>query len=99
MCSCYSVSLQEETYILFHYLSRLNNSFIYELEKGKPNTLAEKKNNSAVHLLVNRIPTCAEAVDQHQQLGGRLKYFSSFCTDPLRQSREKQAHRPPMIDL
>ena len=52
-----------------------------------------------MHVLVNRIATCAEAVDQHQQLGGRLKHFSSFFTDPLRQSREKQAHRPPMIDL
>ena len=92
MFSCYSVSLQEETYILFYYLSRLNNWTIYKLEKGKPITLAEK-NNSAVHLPVNRIPTCAEAVDQHQQLGGRLKHFSSFGTDPLRQSREKQAQR------
>ena len=73
-------------------MSRLNNSPIYKLEKGKPITLAEK-NNSAVHLPVNRIPTCAEAVDQHQQLGGTLKHFSSFGTDPLRQSREKQAQR------
>ena len=74
MCSCYFVSLQGETYILFYYFSRLNNSPIFKLEKGKPITLAEK-NNSAVHLPVNRIPTCAEAVDQHQQLGGRLKHF------------------------
>ena len=42
---------------------------------------------------MNRIPTCAEAVDQHQQLGGRLKHFSLFGTDPLRQSREKQTQR------
>ena len=48
-----------------------------------------------MHLPLNRIPTCAEAVDQHQQLGGRLKHFSSFGTDPLRQSREKQAQREP----
>ena len=63
-------------------MGRLNNSPIYKLEKGKPITLAEK-NNSAVHLLVNSIPTCVEAVDQHQQLGGRL----------VRQSREKQAQK------
>ena len=92
MFSCYSVSLQEETYILFYYLSRLNNWTIYKLEKGKPITLAEK-NNSAVHLPVNRISTCAEAVDQHQELGGKLKHFSSFGTDPPRHSREKQAQR------
>ena len=91
MCSCYFVSLQGETYILFYYLSRLNNSPIFKLEKGKPIALADC--NSAVYLSVNRIPTCAEAVDQHQQLGGRLKHFSSFGTDPLRQSREKQAQR------
>ena len=90
MCSCYSVSFQEKIYILFHYFSRLNNWPIYKLEKGKPITLTEK-NNSAVHLPVNRILTFAETVDQHQELGGRLKNFSSFCTDPLRQSREKQA--------
>ena len=46
-----------------------------------------------MHLPVNRIPTCTEAVDQHQQLDGRLKHFSSFGTDPLRQSGEKQAQR------
>ena len=92
MSFCYSVSLQGETYILFYYLKGLNNSPIYKLEKGKPITLAGK-NNSAVHLPVNRIPTCAEAVDQHQQLGGTLKHLSSFGTDPLRQSREKQAQR------
>ena len=92
MCSCYFVSLQGETYILFYCLSRLNNSSIFKLEKGKPITLPEE-NNSAVHLAVNRVPTCAEAVDQHQQLGGRLKHFSSFDTDSLRQSREKQAQR------
>ena len=81
-------------------MSRLNNSPIYKLEKGKPITLAEK-NSSAVHLPMNRIPTCAEAVDHHQQLGGRLKHFSSFRTDPLRQSRENK-HRgslSTMIDL
>ena len=49
MCSCYSVSFQGETYILFYYLSRLNNSPIFKLEKGKPITLAEK-NNSALAL-------------------------------------------------
>ena len=42
---------------------------------------------------MNRIPTCAEAVDNHQQLSGRLKHFSSFGTDPQRQSRENQAQR------
>ena len=42
---------------------------------------------------MNGIPTCAEAEDQHQQLSGRSKLFSSFGTDPLRQSREKQAQR------
>ena len=42
---------------------------------------------------MNRIPTCAEAVDQHQQVGGRLKHFSLFGTDPLGQSGEKQAQR------
>ena len=73
-------------------MSRLNTSPIYKLEKGKPITLADK-NNSAVHLPVNRIPTCAEAVDNHQQLSGRLKHFSSFGTDPQRQSRENQAQR------
>ena len=82
MGSCYFVSLQGETYILFYYLSRLNNSPIFKLEEGKPIALAEK-NNVAVHLPVNGIPTCAEAVDQHQQLVGRLKYFSSFGTYPL----------------
>ena len=87
--------MQGETSILFYYLSRLNNSPIFKLEKGKPITLAEKS-NSAVHLPVNRIPTCAEAVDQHQQLGGILKHFSSFDTDPPRQSREKQAQRESM---
>ena len=92
MCSCYSVSLQGKTYILFYYLSRLNNSPIYKLEKGKPITLAEK-NNSAVHLPVNRTPTCPEAVEQHQQLSGRLKHFSSFGIDPLRQFCEHQAQR------
>ena len=46
MCSCYFVSLQGETYILFYYLSRLNNSPIFKLEKGKPITLAEKNNSS-----------------------------------------------------
>ena len=46
-----------------------------------------------MHLPVNWIPTCAEAVDQHQQLGERLKHFSSFGTDPLRQSPEKQGQR------
>ena len=92
MCSCYSVSLQEQTYILFHNLSWLNNWPIYKLKKGKPITLAVK-HNSAVQLPVNWIPTCAEAVDQHQQLGGRLKHFSSFRNDPLLQSREKQAQK------
>ena len=48
-----------------------------------------------MHLPVNQIPTCAEAVYQHQQLGGRMKHFSSFGSDPLRQSREKQAQREP----
>ena len=86
-----SVLLQKETYILFYYLSRLNNSPIDKSEKGKPITLAQKKPDSAVRLPVNQIPTCAETVDQHQQLDGRLKHFSSFCTDPLRQSCEKQA--------
>ena len=57
-------------------------------------TLAEKS-NSAVHLPVNRIPTCAEAVDQHQQLGGRLKHFSSFGTDPLHYFSEKEAQKEP----
>ena len=74
-CVLATLYREGETYILFYYLSRLNNSPIFKLEKGKPITLAEK-NNSAVHLPVNRIPTCAEAVDQHQQLGGRLKHFS-----------------------
>ena len=92
MCSCYSVSLQGETYMLLHYLSRLNNSLFCKLEKGKRITLAEK-NNSGLHLPVNRIPACAEAVDQHQQVVGRLKHFSLFGTDPLRQSGEKQAQR------
>ena len=92
MCSSYFVSLQGETYILFYYMSRLNNSPFLKLEKEKPITLAEK-NNFAVHLRMNQIPTCAEAVDQNQQLGGRLKHFSSFGTDPLLQSREKQAQR------
>ena len=46
-----------------------------------------------MHLPVNGIPTCAEAEDQHQQLSGRSKLFSSFGTDPLSQSREKQAQR------
>ena len=46
VCSCYFVSLQGETYILFYYLSRLNNSPIFKLEKGKPITLAEKNNSS-----------------------------------------------------
>ena len=50
MSPCYSVSLQEETYILLHYLSRLNNSLSYKLEKEKPIRLAEK-NNSAEHLI------------------------------------------------
>ena len=83
MCFCCFVSLQQETYILFYYLSRLNNSPVLKLEKGKTITPAEK-DNSAMHLPVKRIPTCAEAIDQHQQLGGRLKHFSSFGTDPLR---------------
>ena len=86
-----SVLLQKETYILFYYLSRLNNSPIDKSEKGKPITLAQKNPASAVRLSVNQIPTCAETVDQHQQLDGRLKHFSSFGTDPLRQSCEKQA--------
>ena len=38
-----TVSLQEETCILLHYLSRLNKSLFYKLEKGKPIALAEKK--------------------------------------------------------
>ena len=92
MCSCYSVSLQGETYTLLHYLSRLYNSLFCKLEKGKRITIAEK-NNSAVHLPVNRIPTCPEAVDQYQQVSGRLKHFSLFGTDALRQSGEKQAQR------
>ena len=46
-----------------------------------------------MHLPLNRIPTYAEAVDQHQQLGGTLKHFSSFGANPLRQSHEKQAQR------
>ena len=92
MCSRYSVSLEGQTYILSYYLSRLNNSLIYKLEKGKLITIAEK-NNSAVHLPVNGIPTWAEAVDQHQQLSGRPKLICSFGTDPLRQSRKKQAQR------
>ena len=46
-----------------------------------------------MHLPVNRIPACAEAVDQQQQLRGRLKHFSSSGSDRLRQSREKQAQR------
>ena len=73
-------------------MSRLINWPIYKLEKGKPVTLAEK-NNSAVHLPVYQITTCAEAVDQYQKLGGRLKHFSSFGTDPLGQTRENQAQR------
>ena len=48
MCPCYSVSLQEETYILLHYLSRLNNSLSYKLEKGKPIRLAEKNNSANI---------------------------------------------------
>ena len=54
-------------------MSRLNSLPIYKLKKGKPITLAEK-NNSVVNLPVNRIPTCADTADQHQQLEGRLKY-------------------------
>ena len=46
-----------------------------------------------MHIPVNRIPTYAEAVDQHQQVGGRLKQFSLFGTDPLCWSGEKQAQR------
>ena len=92
MCPCYFVSLQRETYILFYYLSRVNDSPIFKIETGKPIRLAEK-NNSAVYLPVNQIPTCAEAAGQYQQLGGRVKHFFSFGTDPLRQSREKQAQR------
>ena len=83
---------QGETYILFHYLSRLR-LFINQRKGKQLHSL--KKNNSAVHLPVSQIPTCAEAVDQHQQLGGRLKYFSSFGTDPLRQSCEEQVQRKP----
>ena len=48
MYSCYSVSLLEETFIMFHYLSRLNNSAVYKLEKGKPITLAEKNNSPRI---------------------------------------------------
>ena len=76
----------------YHCKRKLDNSPICKLEKGKPITLAEK-NNSAVHLPVNWIPTFAEFLDQHQQLGGRMKHFSSFGTNPLRQSCEKQAQR------
>ena len=72
--SKYFVSLQGETYITFYYLSRLDNLPIFKLEKEKQ-LHSLTKNNSAVHLPVDRIPTCTEAVDKHQQLGGRLKHF------------------------
>ena len=80
-----TMEFQGETYILFHYLSRLR-LFINQRKGNQLHSL--KKNNSAVHLPVSRIPTCAEAVDQHQQLGGRLKHFSSFGTDPLKTRTE-----------
>ena len=44
MSSCYSISLQEETWILFHCFSRLNNLEIYKLEKEKPITPTKKTN-------------------------------------------------------
>ena len=68
MCFVYKVAST------FYYLSRLDNLSIFKLEKEKK-LHSLTKSNSAVHLPVNRIPTCTEAVDQHQQLGGRLKHF------------------------
>ena len=84
MCSCYSVSLQEETYVLLHYLSRLNNSLFYKSEKGKPIT-----------------PTTRWKKHQSTPTTRWKKHFSSFGTNPLRQSGEKQAQRSlsTIIDL
>ena len=39
---------------------------------------------------MNQISTCGKGVDQHQHVGERLKHFSSFGTDSLLQSNEKQ---------
>ena len=40
-CVLATLYREGETYILFYYLSRLNNSPIFKLEKGKPIALAE----------------------------------------------------------
>ena len=74
-------------------MNRLNNSHIYPLKKEKPITLAEKKKQFGCAPSSESKPTCTEAVDQHQQFGGRLKHFPSLGTDLLLQSREKQAQR------
>ena len=81
MCSCYSISLQKETYVLSHFLCRLNNSRIHALEKA--NYTRWKKKHLWCAPSSESMPTCAEAVDQNQQFGERLKYFSSFGTDWL----------------
>ena len=59
--------LQGETYIIFYYLSRFDDLPIFKLEKEKQ-LHSLTKNNSAVHLPVNRIPTCTEAVDNISNL-------------------------------
>lgn len=69
-----------------------NFSYSFYIEKGKPIALAEKQ-NSTVRIPINRIPTTEDAVDQHRQLGGRLKNFSKFGVDPLTNFEELQNHR------
>ena len=91
MCSCYSVSLQEETYVLLHYLSRLNNSLFYKSEKGKPITLAEKKQFCCAPSSESNTDLCRSC--RSTPTTRWKKHFSSFGTDPLRQSGEKQAQR------
>ena len=65
---------------------------IISVEKGKPIALAEKENGAA-HIPENCLPSTRDAVDQHRQLGGKLKEFSPFGTDPLSHFPEKQARR------
>ena len=85
--SKYFVSLQGETYIIFYYLSRLDDLPIFKLEKEKQ-LHSLTKNNSAVHL-----PDLYRSCRSTSATWWKTETFSSFGTDLLRQSREKQVQR------
>ena len=65
---------------------------IYKLKKGKPITLAEKKQFCCEPSSESNTDLCRYCRST-PATRGKTQILSSFGTDPLRQSREKQAQR------